>query len=112
METRVFLGRKPERMQREADGRLNCDLPPQLSLSMPVLFSAMSYGSISYNAVSYTHLVIAAEDYENIYVVDGASAAMGTGILVELAFRLLDAGASAQEIAKAMDCLLYTSRCV
>ncbi len=50
METRVFLGRKPERMQREADGRLNCDLPPQLSLSMPVLFSAMSYGSISFNA--------------------------------------------------------------
>lgn len=50
METRVFLGRKPERMQREPDGRLNCDLPPQLSLSMPVLFSAMSYGSISYNA--------------------------------------------------------------
>ena len=50
METRVFLGRKPERMQREADGRLNCDLPPQLPLSMPVLFSAMSYGSISYNA--------------------------------------------------------------
>ena len=46
----MFLGRKPERMQREADGRLNCDLPPQLSLSMPVLFSAMSYGSISYNA--------------------------------------------------------------
>ena len=34
---------------------------------------------------------------------DGASAAMGTGILVELAFRLLDAGASAQEIAKAME---------
>ena len=50
METRVFLGRKPERVQREPDGRLNCDLPPQLSLSMPVLFSAMSYGSISYNA--------------------------------------------------------------
>ena len=50
METRVFLGRKPECMQREADGRLNCDLPPQLPLSMPVLFSAMSYGSISYNA--------------------------------------------------------------
>ena len=50
METRVFLGRKPERMQREPDGRLNCDLPPQLPLSMPVLFSAMSYGSISYNA--------------------------------------------------------------
>ena len=50
METRVFLGRKPERIQREPDGRLSCDLPPQLQLSMPVLFSAMSYGSISYNA--------------------------------------------------------------
>ena len=50
METRVFLGRKPERMRREPDGRLNCDLPPQLQLSMPVLFSTMSYGSISYNA--------------------------------------------------------------
>ena len=50
METRVFLGRKPEHMRREPDGRLNCDLPPQLQLSMPVLFSAMSYGSISYNA--------------------------------------------------------------
>lgn len=46
----MFLGRKPERMRREPDGRLNCDLPPQLQLSMPVLFSAMSYGSISYNA--------------------------------------------------------------
>ena len=52
---------------------------------------------------TYQSAVIAAEDYENIYVVDGASAAMGTGILVELAFRLLDAGASAQEIAKAME---------
>ena len=52
---------------------------------------------------TYQSAVIAAEDYENIYVVDGASAAMGTGILAELAFRLLDAGASAQEIAKAME---------
>lgn len=41
--------------------------------------------------------------YENIYVVDGASAAMGAGILVELAFRFLDAGASAEEIAKALE---------
>ena len=27
-----------------------CELPPQIELSMPVMFSAMSYGSISYNA--------------------------------------------------------------
>jgi len=50
METKVFLGKKPEKIERSADGKLCFDLPPQLELSMPVLFSAMSYGSISYNA--------------------------------------------------------------
>ncbi len=50
METRVFLGKKPHSVRRGPDGKLDCSLPPQLSLSMPVLFSAMSYGSISYNA--------------------------------------------------------------
>ncbi|MBD9010468.1 MAG: FMN-binding glutamate synthase family protein [Clostridiales bacterium] len=50
METRVFLGKKNVEPKRKADGTLDCDLPPQLELSMPVMFSAMSYGSISYNA--------------------------------------------------------------
>ena len=50
METRVFLGKKPDKIRRGADGTMLCDLPPQLELEMPVLFSAMSYGSISYNA--------------------------------------------------------------
>ncbi len=50
METRVFLGKKPEKIQRYQDGRLRYNLPPQLELSMPVMFSAMSYGSISYQA--------------------------------------------------------------
>ena len=50
METKVFLGRKPSGIRRGADGRIVTELPPQLELSMPVLFSAMSYGSISYNA--------------------------------------------------------------
>ena len=50
METRVFLGKKPDKIRREENGRLLCGLPPQVSLSMPVMFSAMSYGSISYNA--------------------------------------------------------------
>ena len=50
METRVFLGRKPETVSRRGDGTLCTDLPPQLELSVPILFSAMSYGSISYNA--------------------------------------------------------------
>ena len=50
METRVFLGKKPSAIRRNADGTLCTDLPPQLELSVPILFSAMSYGSISYNA--------------------------------------------------------------
>ncbi|MBO4326380.1 MAG: alpha-hydroxy-acid oxidizing protein [Clostridia bacterium] len=50
METQVFLGKKPEKIERDAEGRIKCELPPGISLSMPVMFSAMSYGSISYNA--------------------------------------------------------------
>ena len=50
METQVFLGKKPGKIERDESGKLKCELPPQISLSMPVMFSAMSYGSISYNA--------------------------------------------------------------
>ena len=50
METRVFLGKKPETVRRNGDGSLCTEVPPQLELSVPILFSAMSYGSISYNA--------------------------------------------------------------
>ena len=42
---------------------------------------------------------IAAADYDNIYVVDGKTAAIGTGILVELALQLAAEGMSAKEIA-------------
>ena len=50
METKVFLGKKPSEIKRNPDGTLDTKLPPQLELAMPVMFSAMSYGSISYNA--------------------------------------------------------------
>ncbi len=50
METRTFLGKKPGGIQRDAQGRLINNQTPQLELSVPVMFSAMSYGSISYNA--------------------------------------------------------------
>ncbi|MBR6045364.1 MAG: alpha-hydroxy-acid oxidizing protein [Ruminococcus sp.] len=50
METKVFLGKKPEKIRRDAQGNLITETAPQLELSMPVMFSAMSYGSISYNA--------------------------------------------------------------
>lgn len=50
METRVFLGKKPSDITRDENGKIVCKLEPQLELSMPVMFSAMSYGSISYNS--------------------------------------------------------------
>ena len=50
METHVFLGKKPDHIERDQDGKIICELPPQINLAMPVMFSAMSYGSISYNA--------------------------------------------------------------
>ena len=48
---------------------------------------------------TYQSAMIAASEYENIYVVDSTSAALGSGILVELAFKLLDEGKKAAEIA-------------
>ena len=50
METRVYLGAKQHDIVRDENGRIIANLAPQLELSMPVMFSAMSYGSISYNA--------------------------------------------------------------
>lgn len=50
METKVFLGAKPDKVERDEKGRIKNNLPPHITLSMPVMFSAMSYGSISYNA--------------------------------------------------------------
>lgn len=52
---------------------------------------------------TYQSAVIAATDFENIYVIDSGSVAMGSGILVELAFRLLDEGKSAEEIARILE---------
>lgn len=50
METRVFLGGKTSKIERDEKGDLINNLPPQLSLSVPIMFAAMSYGAISYNA--------------------------------------------------------------
>ncbi len=65
METRVFLGRKPQKVRRSENGKLDCSLPPQLELSMPVMFSAMSYGSVSYNA--HKSLALAASELGIFY---------------------------------------------
>ncbi len=51
METRVFLGSRPEILKvNERDEKVFAPLPPQLRLDVPLMFSAMSFGSISLNA--------------------------------------------------------------
>lgn len=51
METKTFLGKHPETIERDKNGRIITDkIPPNLELSVPIMFSAMSYGAISYNA--------------------------------------------------------------
>ncbi len=47
--------------------------------------------------------MIAAGNYENIYVIDSTSVAMGSGILVELALRLLDEGKSTKEAVQILE---------
>lgn len=59
METKVFLGKKPDKIKRDKDGNIITHMEPQLELSVPILFGAMSYGSISYNA--HESLAIASE---------------------------------------------------
>ena len=49
METKVSLGKRSGEIVRE-NGRIKTDLYPILDLEMPIMFSAMSYGSISKNA--------------------------------------------------------------
>jgi glutamate synthase domain-containing protein 2 len=65
METVVYLGKKDVEIKRDHEGKLVDNLPPQLKLSTPILFSAMSYGSISYNA--HESLARAAEELGIFY---------------------------------------------
>ncbi len=50
METRVQIGSKPEKVEFDRNGHLKRPLPPQVDLKLPIMFSAMSFGSISKNA--------------------------------------------------------------
>ena len=51
METRVFLGSRPTVIKvNEKTKTVETKMPPQLKLDVPVMFSAMSFGSISLNA--------------------------------------------------------------
>ncbi|MDE5898287.1 MAG: alpha-hydroxy-acid oxidizing protein [Treponemataceae bacterium] len=50
METKVSLGKRLSKIERNEDGSIRTELPPRIDLSTPIMFSAMSYGAISYNA--------------------------------------------------------------
>ncbi len=53
MELRTYIGRKPDKIKFKIQNskiKINTVLEPQLKLEIPILFSAMSYGSISLNA--------------------------------------------------------------
>ncbi|MDR1952432.1 MAG: alpha-hydroxy-acid oxidizing protein [Elusimicrobiota bacterium] len=60
METKVLIGRKPEKLEYDKKGKLATKMPPQVELKIPIMFSAMSYGSISRNA--HESLARAAEE--------------------------------------------------
>lgn len=65
METKVFLGKKPSAIKKNPDGSIKTELPPHLELDVPIMFSAMSYGSISKNA--HESLARAAEELGTYY---------------------------------------------
>ncbi len=50
METRTFLGKKKLDIEYDENNNIITKTKPQMELSVPIMFSAMSYGSISYNA--------------------------------------------------------------
>ena len=51
MELQTYIGSKPERAEVDpATGEIATALPPQVPIEVPVLFSAMSFGSISLQA--------------------------------------------------------------
>ncbi|MDR1117370.1 MAG: alpha-hydroxy-acid oxidizing protein [Oscillospiraceae bacterium] len=65
MEIKTFLGAKPGRVERDGAGELVINTPPNFKLEYPIMFSAMSYGSISYNA--HEALARAAEELGILY---------------------------------------------
>lgn len=52
---------------------------------------------------TYQSALIAAEDYENVYVVDSGTVAVGSSILAEMAIRYLDEGMDAAAIAEKLN---------
>lgn len=94
---------------------VECDVLPVTSQATPHAFtkeyekaaeageSAVVITISSKLSGTYQSAMIAAADYENIYVVDSGTGAMGGGILTELALKLLDEGMDAKSIAEKLE---------
>lgn len=65
MEIRTILGRKPEKLEVEKKGKSISKMPPQIMIETPIMFSAMSFGSISLNAQK--SLAMAAEKLGTLF---------------------------------------------
>jgi len=64
MELKTFIGKKPDTIEFTAlqgEKMIKTEIPPQLELEVPIMFSAMSFGSISLNAMK--SLAIAAKRF-------------------------------------------------
>ena len=94
---------------------IETDVHPSTSLASPVAFeteyekareageAAVVITLTSKLSGTYQSATIAAEDYENIYIVDSGTVAIGGGILVEYALKLLNEGLEAKEIAQKLE---------
>ncbi len=68
MELRTYLGAKPDKLELDfssGEVALKTELSPQLRLETPIMFSAMSYGSVSLNV--HKSLARAASEYGTFY---------------------------------------------
>ncbi|HPX33150.1 MAG TPA: DegV family protein [Erysipelotrichaceae bacterium] len=52
---------------------------------------------------TYQSAIIAAKEYKNVYVIDTETAAIGAGILAELAFRYIDQGLDVKEVVEKIE---------
>ena len=92
---------------------IETDVHPSTSQASPAAFEAEYEKAKEEGAVvitlsaklsgTYQSAVIAAEEYDNIYVVDSTSVTIGASILVELAVRLANQGLDAGDIARQLE---------
>lgn len=94
---------------------IESDVMPSTSQATPAAFaeefekiqaageSAVVITLASQFSGTYQSAMIAAQDYDNIYVVDSQSVAIGGAILVELALQMADAGMDAAKIAAQLE---------